>query len=364
MTQFQIKEHTSCNVTLKKKKKKKGCEKKINWQICSSFFYLYFLFYFFFYYSMPNRVVARVAKKLSTYYYNYGKTVASRTCILLLFSLSFISYFSLPYLKKSRRTGVTPTTLNNIPLSQISTSLDAQCWHASAHVQFNNFTLTRHLPPSHYLITERIRLSHPDRPITFELIQKTKEIYQSITSTIVMDDNQPVSLNSICYQHQGQCLIHAPPFEELTTEADWKETTNLHNQPSLKYESHPYSIYSNTTFDPQGELVKADAVVITFILKQTQNGNTLRIWNSILHQVKLEHHILNVDNFMHDGDTSTSIWYASANTSSQMLQYKVNFNSMGVRYWLVERRINFFFCIINSSIYFLSNYLTRCNSPL
>ncbi|KAG2197938.1 hypothetical protein INT47_002965 [Mucor saturninus] len=275
---------------------------------------------------MPNRVVSRVAKKLSAYYYNYGKTVASRTCILLLFSLSFISYFSLPYLNKSRRTGVTPTTLNNIPLSQISTSLDAQCWHASAHVQFNNFTLTRHLPPSHYLITERIRLSHPDRPITFELIQKAKEIYLSIASTIVMDDNQPVSLNSICYQHQGHCLIHAPPFEELNTIADWKETTNLHNQPSLKYETHPYSIYLNTTFDAQDELVKADAVVITFILKQTQNGNTLRIWNSILHQVKLEHHILNVDNFMHDGDISNggSIWYASANTSSQMLQYKFN----------------------------------------
>lgn len=270
---------------------------------------------------MPIRVVSRIAKKLSTYYYSYGKSVASRTYILLLFSLSFISYFSFPYLKKSRITGVTPTTHNNIPLSQISTSLDTQCWHASAHVQFNNFTLTRHLHPSHYLITERIRLSHPDRPITFDLIQQAKEIYESIASTIVMDDNTPVSLSSICYKHQGQCLVHAPPFDALQTEADWKKTSNLHNQPSLKYESHPYSIYSNTTFDHQGDFIKADAVLITFILKQTQNGNTVRIWNSILQQVKLQHNIIDVDNFMH-GDTS--IWYASANTSPQMIQYKVN----------------------------------------
>lgn len=283
---------------------------------------------------MPNRVVSKIAKRLSTYYYSYGKSVASRTYILLLFSLSFISYFSLPYLKKSRRTDVTPTTHNNIPLSQISTSLDAQCWHASAHVQFNNFTLTRRPPPTHYLITERIRLSHPDQPITFDLIQQAKEIYQSIASTIVMNGDTPVSLTSICYKHQGNCLIHAPPFYTLQNESDWRQKTNLHNQPTYKYESHPYSIYLNTTFNRHGDFIKADAVVLTFVLKQTQNGNTLRIWNSILQQVKLKYNIIDVDNFMQQ---DASIWYASSNTSPQMIQYKVRKIFPRVR-----RRLTFF----------------------
>jgi hypothetical protein len=242
---------------------------------------------------------------------------------LLLFSLSFISYFSLPYIKKSLLAVTTPTTHNNIPLSQISTSLDTQCWHASAHVQFNNFTLTHNLPPTNYLITERIRLSHPDQPVTFNLIQQAKAIYESIMTTHILDgtSGEAVSLSSICYQHQGQCLIHAPPFSKLKDELDWKQKTHIYNQPkNSQYESHPYSIYSNTTFDHSGEFIKADAVLLTFVLKQTQNGNTLRIWNSILDQVKSKYHIMNID---HDDNTDATIWYASSNTSPQMIQYKV-----------------------------------------
>lgn len=272
---------------------------------------------------MPIRKVRRIAKKLSTYYYRYGKYVASKTYLLLLFSLSFISYFSLPYLTKSLRPVRTPTTHNNIPLSQISTSLDAQCWHASAHVQFNNITSTSHLPSSHYLITERIRLSHPDQPVNFDLIEQAKSLYESITTTIVMEGDLPVSLASICYKHDGQCLIHAPPFAELRDSLEWKEKTNINNQPKFHYETHPYSVYSNTTFDRHGDLIKADAVLLTFVLKQTQNGNTLRIWNHILQEVKLKHEVMDIVHYPYNLDKNPSIWYASSNTPPQMIQYKV-----------------------------------------
>lgn len=276
---------------------------------------------------MPIRKVKKVAKQLSTYYYRYGKYVASKTYLLLLFSLSFISYFSLPYLTKSLRPVRTPTTHNNIPLSQISTSLDAQCWHASAHVQFNNITSTSHLPStssSHYLITERIRLSHPDQPVNYDLIEQAKALYESITTTIVMEGDMPVSLASICYKHDGHCLIHAPPFSELRDSNDWKAKTNIHNQPKYQYTTHPYSVYSNTTFDPHGDLIKADAVLLTFVLKQTQNGNTLRIWNHILQEVKFKHEVIDMDQYHYNLEKDPSVWYASSNTPPQMIQYKFN----------------------------------------
>jgi hypothetical protein len=281
---------------------------------------------------MPNRTLTRIAKKFSTYYYYYGKSVASRTYCLLAFSLSFISYFSFSYITKSLLTVVTPTTHNNIPLSQISTSLDAQCWHASAHVQFNNFTSLQQpsLLPSHYLITERLRLSHPDQPVTFDLIQQAKAIYTSITTTLVIDPDspqEPVSLENICYQHEGHCLVHAPPFNELNDEKEWKKSANIHNQPKHQYEQHPYSIYSNTTFDfSSGDFIKADAVLLTFVLKQTQNEkNSLRIWNHILQEVKEKYGIVDIASSRSSSKNSgdSTIWYASANTSPQMIQYKV-----------------------------------------
>ncbi|GAA5808997.1 hypothetical protein MFLAVUS_002397 [Mucor flavus] len=220
---------------------------------------------------MPYRTVTRLSKKLSTYYYDY----------------------------------------------------DAQCWHASAHVQFNNFTQHSHLSPSQYLITERIRLSHPDQAVTFELIQQAKLIYESITTMIVMEQDSAVSLSSICYKHQGNCLVHAPPFEMLQDESDWRKNTNLNSQTLLKYKSHPYSIYSNTTFNQLGEFIKADAVLLTFVLKQSPNSNTVRIWNNILQQVKAKYNIIDIDHHQFTLPES-SIWTGSTNTSPQMIQYKFN----------------------------------------
>jgi hypothetical protein len=268
---------------------------------------------------MPIRAAQMIVKKLSKQYYSYGNMVASRTYLLLLFSLSFISYFSLPLISKSFNQVITPSIQNNIPLSHISTSLDSQCWHASAHVQFNNFTLARH-PPTSYLITEQIRLSHPNQPVTFELLQQAQQIFESITTTsvIIGHTGTAVNLASICYKHQGHCLVHAPPFDQFENEHDWKTKTTIKN---TKYETHPYSIYSNATFT-NGQLKKADAILLTFVLKQTQHGNTLLIWNKILEQIKLQHHILDMD-YPQEQDHTTRIWSTTSNTLPHMIQYKV-----------------------------------------
>ncbi|CAO3651099.1 unnamed protein product [Mucor hiemalis] len=114
------------------------------------------------------------------------------------------------------------------------------------------------------------------------------------------------------------------PFAELRDSLEWKEKTNINNQPKFHYETHPYSVYSNTTFDCHGNLIKADAVLLTFVLKQTQNGNTLRIWNHILQEVKLKHEVMDIDHYPYNLDKNPSIWYASSNTPPQMIQYKFN----------------------------------------
>ncbi|KAI7901985.1 uncharacterized protein BX663DRAFT_543886 [Cokeromyces recurvatus] len=273
---------------------------------------------------MPIRAAKTIVKKLSNYYYNYGKLVSSRTYLLLLFSLSFISYFSLPIISKYFHHVVSSNS--NIPLSHISTSLDSQCWHASAHVQFNNFTLNQQ-PPTTYLIAEQIRLSLPDQSVNFELIEQAKKIYEMITTTVVNMDGEaaPVSLATICYQHRGHCLILAPSFNQLKDEPSWRSKTYIHHYP--EYDTHPYSVYSNATFDSKGMFIKADAVLLTFILNQTQHGNSVFIWNKILEQVKLKLHILDIQQ---EGDSF--IWSASSNILPQMIQYKFNLLPYDISY--------------------------------
>lgn len=253
---------------------------------------------------MPIRAARSIVKKLSFYYYDYGKIVSSHTYLLLGVSLTLVSYFSVPIITKYE-----PITYNNIPLTHISTSLDAQCWHASAHVEFNNFSLSRN-PPSSYLVTEQIRLSQPDQPVSFPLVQQAQAIYKTITATLELD--------SICYKHNDQCLIHAPPFHEWENEQDWRTKTTTMNH--MHYKTHPYSVYSNATFDSEGRFVKADAILLTFILNQTQHGNAIHVWNKILQQVKIKHHILNAQ----QEQGKSLIWSASSNILPHMIQYKVN----------------------------------------
>ncbi|KAI8373747.1 hypothetical protein BD560DRAFT_423113 [Blakeslea trispora] len=282
---------------------------------------------------MPIRVANTIVKRLSKQlYYNYGKTVASRPYLLLLFSFAFISYFSLPVITKYYHEIITPTMHNNIPLSHLSTSLDAQCWHASAHVQFSNFSTSRH-PPSEYLITEQIRLSHPEQPVTFDLIQQARQIYESISTAIVTldEDSSPVSLASICYKHHSHCLVHAPPFVTFKDADDWRMKTVLdHTHTQTQYETHPYSVYSNATFDHQGRFLKADAVLLTFVLRQNKNGNTIRIWSKLLQEVKSKYHI--VDFETQPTDASHSIWAAPSNTVAHTIQYKFDLFPYDISY--------------------------------
>ncbi|CEP11845.1 hypothetical protein [Parasitella parasitica] len=279
---------------------------------------------------MPIRAASKIVKILSNQFYEYGKSAASRTYLLLLLSISFISFFSFPPVSQYLSDVVAPTLHSNIPSAHISTSLDAQCWHASAHIQFNNFTLSRN-SPANYLLTEQIRISRPNESVNYELIQLAKQIYESIATTMVTVSSSaaPVSLATICYKHQDHCLIHAPPFMAFQNELDWTLNTKLGNNDN-SYETHPYSVYSNATFDRQGNFVKADAVLLTFVLNQTlQSGDTLAIWNKILDEVKSKFDVLDIQQH---SDRHGSLWSSLSNTVPHMIQYKFNLFPYDISY--------------------------------
>lgn len=145
----------------------------------------------------------------------------------------------------------------------------------------------------------------------------------------VSSSSAPVSLATICYKHQGHCLIHAPPFMAFQNELDWTSNTKLdHNDHS--YETHPYSVYSNATFDRQGKFIKADAVLLTFVLNQTQqSGDTLTIWSKILQEVKSKFDVLDVQQH-HDRDGI--VWSSLSNTVPHMIQYKFNLFPYDISY--------------------------------
>lgn len=252
----------------------------------SNFFFVFFSFSP--YIIMPIRAARSIVKKLSFYYYDYGQVVSCRTYLLLTISLSFISYFSYPVIH--------------------TTELDS-CWHASAHVEFSNFSSFRH-SPSTFLITEQIRMSQPDQDISFELLQQAHAIQETII-------NDPM-LSTVCYKYKDKCLVHAPPMYE--TEQEWRSKTTYINHTQV--ETHPYSVYANATFDQHGRFIKADAILLTFVLNQVQHGN---VWNRILQQVKIKHRIKDVV-LKSDVDATAAagmIWSASLDLLPHMIQYKV-----------------------------------------
>ncbi|KAI9269898.1 hypothetical protein BY458DRAFT_510176 [Sporodiniella umbellata] len=238
---------------------------------------------------MPIRAVQRCSQRLSEHYYHYGQLIASRTNLLLVFSLAFISYFSYPVVKKQF----------SLPTVQLA-SLDGECWQVSPHVHFDNST---HL--SNYNI-QQIRLSHIDRPITFELVQQAHKVYSSIFSN--------KDLLNICYQQDDQCITQAPPL--FRDEQEWK-TQGAHVN-AQKYDVHPFSIYGNVTFDQQGNYVKADAIFLTFVLKQGERY--YNIWSDIIEKVQQE---LEMSDIQYEPWKKANWYHTTLDTPSHIFQYKL-----------------------------------------
>ncbi|KAI8992473.1 sterol-sensing domain of SREBP cleavage-activation-domain-containing protein [Pilobolus umbonatus] len=242
-----------------------------------------------------------LSNELSKNYYHYGKAVASRTYLLLFLSLSFISYFSYPILLKARY------NTSSIPLPY----LDGQSWQASPHIQISNFTVLRH-PPTNYLIIQQIRLSYPDQPVDLDLFNKALQLYETIGSTVVSVDRlPPASLATICFKHQGDCLVQRPPdnIDDLTA-------------PTLPYFHHPLSTMANISYNPQGQINKADGVILTYILNHDHDTPTLRIWNAILSEVKLKLNILDIQLSLSSTDSHPAIWYTLSDIVPHMIHYK------------------------------------------
>ncbi|KAI9282640.1 hypothetical protein BY458DRAFT_409080, partial [Sporodiniella umbellata] len=233
---------------------------------------------------MPIRVVQRSSVRLSKQYYRYGQFIASKTTLLLIISFFFTSYFSLPVIKKQLVTSITPHTL-----------LDGQCWQNSPHIQFDNST-----SESNYVI-QQIRLSHVDRPITFNLVQKAYKFYSSIASN--------EKLVQICHQKDDQCFVQAPPL--FKDEQEWQYKSRR-SQVS-KYETHPFSVYANISFDQRGDYLKSDAVMLSFLLRQ--QPDTATVWDNIVRQA--------VEEFDKSSIQSKEYWYHTAvNIPSYKIHYK------------------------------------------
>ncbi|RCI06284.1 hypothetical protein CU098_003683 [Rhizopus stolonifer] len=238
---------------------------------------------------MPIRAVQRCSQRLSEHYYRYGQLIASRTNLLLILSLTFISYFSYPVIKKQF----------SLPSVQLA-SLDGQCWQISPHVQLDNSTVA----PNFNI--QQIRLSHVDRPITFELVQQAHKIYSSISTN--------EALSHICYQQDDQCIIQAPPL--FRNEQEWKEQSS--HVKVQRHDSHPFSIYGNVTFDQQGNYAKADAIFLSFVLKQ--EPEYYRTWISIVERVQEEFDMVNIQ---HEPWKKSNWYHTALDIPSQKLQYKL-----------------------------------------
>lgn len=252
---------------------------------------------------MPLLAVARLSKRLSVYFYNYGKRCASRTYLLLALSLSFITFFSYPLVQKTFHSDHVA-----IPLAD----LDAQIWQSSLHVEFHNFTLFRR-PPSTLLITQQIRISQPDSQVTYELVKKAISIYETMTTTLVDLDDGAVSLSTICYKYYGRCMVYRPHYK------DKHEFLNsAHDKPN---ERHPFASFANVSLDRQGRFLRADAVLLTFVLKQHAHLNILPIWNALWDRTQSKLDMMDTTSWP---DNKKSPVSAQTQIIPHMIQYKVN----------------------------------------
>ncbi|KAI8876885.1 WD40 repeat-like protein [Backusella circina FSU 941] len=263
---------------------------------------------------MPLLAVARLSKRLSVYFYNYGKKCASRTYLLLALSLSFITFFSYPPVQK-----IFQNEQPTIPLAD----LDAQIWQSSLHVEFHNFTLFRR-PPSTFLITQQIRISQPNNQVDHDLIQKATSIYESMATTVITlePNTSPVSLSTICYKYYGRCMVYRPHYRDQND-----LFTTVHDKPS---ERHPFTSFANVSLDSQGYFLRADGVLLTFVLKQHAHLNTLRIWNALWEKTQSKLNMMMIQSSIED--TTTMPVYSQAQVIPHMIQYKFRLITFDLSY--------------------------------
>ncbi|KAI8977490.1 hypothetical protein BDF20DRAFT_958722, partial [Mycotypha africana] len=288
---------------------------------------------------MPLRAIKTIVNKLSNQYYNYGKAVAARAYLLLITSLLFITYFSLPVIR---------TYTDNSDVQTVRSLLSTQSWHASAHVQFHNFTTSRQAPKNYYL-AQQIQLSYSNnRRIDYKLIQQAKRILESLTTTIInfngIYSTQPISLATICFKYNGRCLIQSPAFYDFENEEQWRKLTHRESFANVRkdFPTTPFVTYANPQFDSQGNFIDADAIVLTFVLNHTtQYGDSLSIWNRLLKEAKTKHNIVDLQTSYEQttlqqavtDDIEDEMLYAGpANAIPQMIEYKFNLFSYDISY--------------------------------
>ncbi|KAI7861986.1 hypothetical protein BDF14DRAFT_1895813 [Spinellus fusiger] len=251
---------------------------------------------------MPLLALATLNTRLSSPFYPYGKACASRTFLVLLFSLSAVCFLSYP---------VVVAFYNSLGHDTSNTSIDqidAQFWHFSPHLQPGN----QSLGSSTFLVAQQIRITNSERAINHALLKSALSVQNALTTSFVHVDGKPASLATVCLGYRGYCVVHSPLeyWESRSTKIEQdkdiigtinKQRDTVSDTTGLSL--HPLSVFGNVTLDNRGYFVSADSIVLTVLLHQTPHINTNKIWDTLWRDITTELKIssINDDHFSIEG---------------------------------------------------------------
>ncbi|KAI8391181.1 uncharacterized protein BYT42DRAFT_555932 [Radiomyces spectabilis] len=273
---------------------------------------------------MPLLVMHRLATRLSTYFYGYGKLCASHSLILLFFSLACVCFLSLPVITNVIHAHTHTFT---IPTSH----LDAKLWQFSPHVHSIDHSSNSLRAPS--MIAQQIHLMIPEQTITTELLSETMKLRDALQSVTVNVNGKQQSLRSICVTHHGQCIIHSPldywtSSSDLLQDTAWP-TTISRRQHAISQTSglllHPFSLFANVTMSAQNQWIDAESIIMTVLIQPSPFFDAQHIWDLLWQHateyVGLKHHRDSI-NFQTSSSSIPRGWYDQLLLPPHTLQFK------------------------------------------
>lgn len=230
---------------------------------------------------MPLLALRRCRSYISKkYFYALGVKSASHPLYTLFISLISICLLSYP---------IIASCFTSHHASSLIPPIDAHLWQHSTHLQAATTTEPLPLPPPHppSFVARQIRITDATHhTLSKELLGTSLSIYQALTVSN--------KLREICAttQHR-QCIIHSPLAiwnydpQAIEQDTDIVQTINQHLHDLSKptgLSLHPYATMGHVVLDDKGHFVSADAIIMTFILKNTTD--TQRIWDDMVQHTR------------------------------------------------------------------------------
>ncbi|KAI8384812.1 uncharacterized protein BYT42DRAFT_612483 [Radiomyces spectabilis] len=272
---------------------------------------------------MPLRALAKLRAHLSTYFYPYGKSCASRSSLILFLSLVIVCLLSYPVVSNYFDQLGSDSAFLSID------KLDARFWQFSPHLQSDNISKTY----TNAIVTKQIYITNTDNHVTKDLLNYALQLQHALTTSFVSVDEKPASLATICFSHRGRCIVHSPldywnqEGTQIQNDHDWAVTVTRHMD-ELSVTSglslHPISVFGNITLDHYGRFVTADSVIITVLLQHHPSFNTDRVWKALWHEALSR---LNVPMFdinhrnVINSEAPVIAWQKQTDIHDQTLQY-------------------------------------------